>query len=298
MEDKDKYSIFGAGFVLGEFAKQYPLESIVIGRDELTAKSDNILYGISTTDNYNPKNGDPHIDVQTNLVHFLKVLDLNINEEVTFNLVSTWFVCANAPLPAKEDAVCDPKGFYSITALARERLLQSYCETFGLKYRIIRLCNIIGIGDEKASPKKNALQWMISELAKGNEVQLYKGDHVRDYMDVRDCAAAIKIVLEKGDLNQIYNVSNGVGRNVGELLDRANCAIGYKGKVTEKDTPDFHKQVQIQKFYMDNSKLKSLGHESQYDVNKTVEELALHYARLHDENKKSNAFEQANQQAN
>lgn len=273
----NKISIFGAGFVLGKYADMYPIETEIVPRDEIYSYGGDILYGISTVHNYHPKDGNPYIDINTNLMHFMKVLEANINPEVTFNLISTWFVYGDAIFPAKETSYCNPKGFYSITARTREQLLISYCETFGLKYRILRLGNVIGAGDTKASPRKNALQWMISELVKGNEVRVYKGGSVRDYIDVRDCARAIHLVLEKGETNQIYNIANGQGLNVKDLLECAWQANGYRGKIGEQEIPAFHRQVQTPAIYLDNSKIKKLGYVQQHEIKNTVKELVYHY---------------------
>ena len=60
----------------------------------------------------------------------------------------------NASLDTKESDYCDPTGFYSITKRAAEQLIISYCNTFNLKYRILRLTNIIGENDKKVSSQK------------------------------------------------------------------------------------------------------------------------------------------------
>lgn len=279
MEAQSKTSVFGAGFVLGKYADMFPEEVEIMTRDQIVAPvGSNILYGISTIHNYHPKEGDPFIDIETNLVHFMKVLDSNINPDVVFNLVSSWFVYGTNPkVPARENAYCNPTGFYSITARAREQLLISYCETFGLKYRILRLGNVIGVGDKKVSAKKNALQWMIKELVEGKEVKIYKGTSIRDYIDVRDCARAIHLVLDKGELNQIYNIANGQGLNVGDLVEHAWKANGYRGIIGEMDVPAFHRQVQTPAIYMDISKINALGYSQQHDIKNTVKELVQHY---------------------
>lgn len=278
---QNKVSIFGAGFVLGKYAEMYPSEVEIVPRHSTWATKEDgrdILYGISTIHNYHPKEGNPYIDIETNLLHFMKVLDQNVDPNTVFNLVSSWFVYGTNPkVPAKEDSPCNPTGFYSITARTREQLLISYCETFGLKYRILRLGNVIGVGDKKASPKKNALQWMISELVKGNEVKVYKGTAVRDYIDVRDCAQAIHLILEKGATNQIYNIANGQGLDVRSLVEHAWKVNGYKGKVGEMEVPAFHQQVQTPAIYMDNSKIKALGYSQQHDIKNTIKELVCHY---------------------
>ncbi len=274
----NKISIFGGeGFIGSWFASTYPDEVQIIPRDNIVGGSGDILYMRSTVHNYHPKEGNPLLDIETNLLHFMKVLDLNASPDRVFNLISTWFVYSNKELPAKETSPCEPKGFYSITALCREQLLKSYCETFNLKFRILRLANVIGIGDKKASPKKNALQWMVKQLAQGKEVNVYKSDAVRDYIDVRDCVRAIKLVMEKGELNQTYNISNGKGYSVRGLVQHAHTETGFIGKVGSMEVPDFHKIVQVTSMYLDNSKIKKLGYVQQHDIKMTISELAKHY---------------------
>lgn len=274
-------SLFGAGFVGGEYAKQFAEKTVVVERNAKFAPTNNVLYMRSTIHNYHPKDGDLFIDIDTNLIHFMQVLEANSHkEDMIFNLVSSWFVYGkNGRLPASEDDLCNPTGFYSVTAFAREKLLQSYCETFGKKYRILRLGNVIGVGDKKVSARKNALQWMIKELAHGENVSVYKGGAIRDYIDVRDCARAIDLVIEKGELNQIYNISNGQGLNIADLIEVAHRASGYKGKVDEMEVPDFHKVVQTPKMYMNTRKLNALGYVKQHDIKTTIEELVHYYER-------------------
>lgn len=271
-------SVFGAGFILGKYAETYPDGIEIIPRNGVFSLSKNILYGISTIHNYHPKDGNPYIDIETNLIHFMKVLNNNRNQGVVFNLISTWFVYGNADSPVSEDACCDPKGFYSITARAREQLLISYCETFGISYRILRLGNVIGIGDKKISRRKNALQHIIREIAQGRDVDyLYKDGAIRDYIDVRDCAAAIHLVLEKGDLNQIYNVANGQGLNVNDLVGVAWQESDRISKITEIPVPEFHKTVQVSKMWLNVEKIKSLGYVQEHDIFQSVKELVCHY---------------------
>jgi len=49
-----KLSVYGGtGFVGGNFSRMYPDDTIVIPRDQREPESDEILYLISTVDNYN-----------------------------------------------------------------------------------------------------------------------------------------------------------------------------------------------------------------------------------------------------
>lgn len=275
-------SLFGKGFIGTRYVEAYP-DTLRMSRDTRVSATNNILYMISTVHNYHPKDGEPYKDIETNLLHFMRVLHTNHkidegDEGIVFNLVSTWFVYGNTELPAKETSPCNPNGFYSITARAREQLLMSYCETFGLKYRILRLGNVIGIGDKKISRKKNALQHIVRELAQGRDVDyLYKDGAIRDYIDVRDCVSAIHLVLEKGGYNQIYNVANGQGLNVNGLVKTAHRASGFKSKISVIPVPEFHRTVQTPKMFMDISRIKKLGYVQQYDIWKSVEGLVEYY---------------------
>ena len=107
-------SLYGAtGFVGGHFKRMYG-ECVEIQREERKPQTKDILYFISTTDNYNVHDNIT-LDVDTNLRVLCEVLDYCRREDITFNFISSWFVYGKVYLPAKEDAPCHPKGFYSIT---------------------------------------------------------------------------------------------------------------------------------------------------------------------------------------
>jgi nucleoside-diphosphate-sugar epimerase len=262
----------GSGFVGSEFVKQNP-SCIVNARDDYRIKSDNILYMISTVTNYNVKT-DPYIDIDTNLSILMKVLEQCKGLDLTFNFVSSWFVYGETEMPATEQSNCYPNGFYSITKRCAEQLLISYCETFGIKYRILRLANVAGSGDKKASPQKNALQHMINELKAGRDVNVYDGGNLyRDYIHVSDAARAIKTIMDKGEVNTIYNVGNGKPLLFKDMIEYAKELIGGNGKLNPIEIPQFHKTVQVRSMWMLSDKLKSLGYEPKYDLEAIIEDM-------------------------
>jgi nucleoside-diphosphate-sugar epimerase len=262
----------GSGFVGSEFVKQNP-GCIVNARDDYRIKSDNILYMISTVTNYNVKT-DPYIDIDTNLSTLMRVLEQCKELDLTFNFVSSWFVYGETEMPATEQSNCYPNGFYSITKRCAEQLLISYCETFGIKYRILRLANVAGSGDKKASPQKNALQHMINELKAGRDVNVYDGGNLyRDYIHVSDAARAIKTIMDKSEVNTIYNVGNGKPLLFKDMIEYAKELIGGNGKLNPIEIPQFHKTVQVRSMWMLSDKLKSLGYEPKYDLEAIIEDM-------------------------
>jgi nucleoside-diphosphate-sugar epimerase len=150
----------------------------LVPRELRAPQSKELLYFISTTDNYNVFD-DMTRDVDTNLRVLMEVLqeirDRPDRTDCTINFISSWFVYGDGPLPAREDQFCCPKGFYSITKLAAEQLIQSFCATFGVRYRILRLANVYGPSDLAVSAKRNALQFLVEKLRRNEDIELYHG---------------------------------------------------------------------------------------------------------------------------
>ena len=244
-------------------------------KNKFAADYPDIVYCISTTHNYNVVDNNPYTDIATNLNHLMGVLQANrlkYGNDFTITYISSWFVYGNVPLPAKEDAHCDPKGFYSITKRTAEQLLISYCDTFGIKYKIVRLANVLGLGDKKSSARKNALQWMIQNLVNGLPVEIYDGGVTRDYLHVSDAAEAIRKVAKDGDFGQIYNIGSGVGYDIKSLIQYANAKVGNPN-VTIKPVPEFHKIVQVKDMYLDTTKITKLGWKPKRKIHDIIDEL-------------------------
>ena len=151
-------------------------------------------------------------------------------------------------------------------------MLVSYCETFGLNYRILRLANVIGKDDKKVSAKKNALQYLLGEIAASRAIDLYDGGRFfRDYIDVRDCARAIDLVQRTGKLNEIYNIGNGYPCDFRDLLEFAKFRLNSTSEFRTIEPKQFHQKVQgSRSFYMDTTKLTALGYSPKYSKYVTI----------------------------
>lgn len=263
-------SIFGGSGFIGSAYKAFSQNEVfVMDRNNPNPIHSEIVYAIGTTDNYNVFE-NPYLDVETNLIKLISDLELLRNKfgDFSFNYLSSWFVYGDiCQPPFRENQQCEPKGFYSISKLAAEMFIRSYCETFGVTYRILRLANVFGPGDKKASKKKNALQYLINEIKDGNDINVYEGgDFLRDYIDVRDVVSAIDLVVSKLSPGGIINIGTGIPSKFSDLLEKAKSDFNSESKLIPISTPDFHKKVQVRDAYMDVSKLKELGFRPQYLV--------------------------------
>ena len=263
-KDTIMISVYGStGFVGKRFLDLYPNDTISIRRDDPHSKSNDVLYLISTTDNYNVFD-KPYLDIETNLLKLISVLEAYRKEgrNGIFNFVSSWFVYGMAStLNTKETEICDPRGFYSISKRTAEQMLICYCETYDIKYRILRLTNIIGEGDMKVSAKKNAIQYMIQKLIKNEEVKLYEnGNCTRDFMYVDDSCIAMKRCLDYAPINEIINISNSNPTLIGDIIRYAKNRINSSSETISIETPKFHKLVQVKDICLNNEKLISYGY--------------------------------------
>ena len=269
-------SVYGAtGFIGSRYVDLYSEETIAVERNSTKPSTDEVLYFISTVDNYNIFT-NPLLDIETNLTHLVKVLeDCRARQDVTFNFVSSWFVYGKTNvIPASEENECNPRGFYSITKRAAEQLLISYCETFHLKYRILRLCNVYGPGDKKASKKKNAMQHIVSEIVAGRDVNLYNGGkNIRDFMHVDDVCRTIKVVCKSSLVNEIVNIGTGKPSKIVDVAEYVREKTGSQSAFNSVPPPDFHRIVQVEDMYLNVSKLESLGFAPSVSLENGIDEL-------------------------
>ena len=260
MIHKDTYSVFGgSGFIGGHFVESFSDQVRVVPRESNRPLSDHILYFISTTHNYHVFD-DIHVDIDTNLSKLVSVLKNLKSGKSTFNFISSWFVYGDTQMPASESSYCHPKGFYSITKRCAEQLIESYCRSFHIDYRILRLCNVYGEDDEKVSKKRNALQFLIDRLKKNESIELYHGGmFYRDYMHISDIIRAVFLIIEKGELNTIYNIGSGSKILFKDIIKMCQNLLKSKSEICDIEPSEFHRMVQVKNFTMNIERLKTLG---------------------------------------
>jgi nucleoside-diphosphate-sugar epimerase len=278
-EQANKLTIFGGGGFIGNRFHQRHSDAIVRGRNDLVPATNQIISFISTVDNYGIYT-NPYLDIETNLTLLVRILEKakeKFGNDFTFTFASSWFVYGASDPVAKETSPCNPTGFYSSTKLCAERLLTAYCQTFGIRYKILRFSNVIGVGDKKASLQKNAFQYLAQEIIQNRDVSIYKDPSFRSFIDVDDLVSAIDLCMSDARWNEIYNIGNETSYNVKKLLWYVYKRAKSKSRITEIDVPNFHKIVQVKNFRMDISKLKGLGYCPKFTIRNTIDRIINHY---------------------
>ena len=262
-------SVFGgSGYIGSTYLRMF--DGLQVSRGERQPPTKDILYFISTTTNQNVFQ-DLQIDIDTNLKILTEVLSHCKRTDTFFNFVSSGFVYGNDFLDAKETDRCDPTGFYSVTKRCAEQLLISYCETFGIKYRIFRISNVFGI-DPTITKGKNVLGWMIRRLKNNEPIHLYDGgDYLKDYMWVEDVCRAINLLMNEAGPNEIYNVGTGTSRTFREIIEYAKDKVGSKSEIIDVPMPWDQKYLQIKNFTMNVDKLMDKGFVPELDIDRGLD---------------------------
>jgi len=174
----------------------------------------------------------------------------------------------------KEKDLLTPSNPYSASKAAADMLVLAYCRTYHLRASITRCTNNYGPYQlpEKLIPKT------IIRALKNLKVPIYgTGANVRDWIYVQDHCKAIDVVLAKGDVGQIYNVSANnelpnveVVRKILERLGRDEEMIAFVEDRPGHDT----------RYSLDSSKIRSeLGWKPEHSFEKALKETIDWYIR-------------------
>ena len=188
-----------------------------------------------------------------------------------FVLGSTFIVIGKPKkLPVNENTPCNPTTIYGTNRLASEYFCKIYHEVYGLDTNIFRITNSYG-PREQVIPKKNAVNFLIHEAFKKQEINIYnKGKFFRDFIYVDDVISGINTILKNGKSGELYWISSGRKTwfyQFGDILEKTTgCKVKYS------ETPTYTKKVDVGNFVVNNSKLRSLGWKPKVNLDQGIKE--------------------------
>jgi nucleoside-diphosphate-sugar epimerase len=92
-------------------------------------------------------------------------------------------------------------------------------------------------------------------------------------MHVDDTCKAIKTVLDKGKLNEIYNISNNEPVVFRDAIDYIVKKFNSNSVIENIEPPEFHKKVQVKDMYLNSQKLFDLGYIPSYNIFQGLDEI-------------------------
>ncbi|MFC1676264.1 UDP-glucose 4-epimerase GalE [Planctomycetota bacterium] len=153
-----------------------------------------------------------------------------------------------AKVPIAEDAATEPINPYGATKLAVEQICHWQNQAGKLRYAALRYFNACGAGDngklgEDHSPESHLIPLIIqAAMGKRKDIKIFGTDYptpdgtcIRDYIHIEDLCSAHLLALERLDekAELIYNLGNGKGYSVREVIDSVRKVSGKDFKVTE-----------------------------------------------------------------
>ncbi len=211
---------------------------------------------------------NPLQDVDSNTKTTLFMLEKikEMKSSCKFILGSTFIVIGKPnKLPVNEDTPCNPTTIYGTNRLASEYFCKIYHEVYGLDTNIFRVTNSYG-PREQVIPKKNAVNFLIHQAFKKQEINIYnKGKFFRDFIYIDDVISGINTILKNGKSGELYWISSGKKTwfyQFGDILERiTGCKVKYS------ETPTYTKKVDVGNFVVNNSKLRNLGWTPKISIN-------------------------------
>jgi UDP-glucose 4-epimerase len=149
-------------------------------------------------------------------------------------------VYASSDEPLTEESPLGPANVYGQTKLMIEQALEWYHRVHGLRYAALRYFNAAGAlpgCGEAHQPESHVIPLVLQvALDQRPEVEIYGTDYptpdgtcIRDYIHIADLIAAHLLALDNLDQHDrlIYNLGNGAGYSVKEVIETARQVTGH-----------------------------------------------------------------------
>jgi len=172
-------------------------------------------------------------------------------------VVSTAEVYGAGPArPLLETDPVAPRSPYAASKAGAELAALETRVRTGLRVVIARAFPHTGPGqDERFVAPAFARRLRGARLARARVVKVGNLEPVRDFLDVRDVAAAYVALVGRGIAGEVYNVASGRGVSLQELFDRLAAIVGVNA-IAEPD-PEFMRPADIPALVGDAGKLRA-----------------------------------------
>ena len=201
---------------------------------------------------------DPYTAYMTNIVGTLNLLEATRNlrrrPEKLIVITSDKAYGPAASLPYTEDSELVVADSYCTSKACQDMVTRSYANTYNLPIITVRAGNLYGPGDMNTS---RLIPRSIIRMLTGNSPVLYSAvaEFVREFIYVDDVFSAFKILLEKGNPGEAYNIGGTTPMKILDVISMIRNKIDsfIDIEIVEKDFYEIREQ------YLSADKLKSLG---------------------------------------
>ncbi|MDP4009641.1 MAG: UDP-glucose 4-epimerase GalE [Candidatus Shapirobacteria bacterium] len=232
---------------------------------------------------------NPQKYYKNNICNTLNLLEVMLENDVKKFIFSSSAAVFGSPqyMPIDEKHPQNPINPYGETKLIMEHVLRDYSKAYGLKYVSLRYFNACGadleseVGEWPGSSANLIPMVLDAAIGRREDIKIFGTDYptkdgtcIRDYIHVTDLAVAHILAFEylnNGGESDCFNLGNGRGFSVKEVVDMAKEVTKIDFKVVESDKREGDPAVLV----ADSAKAqKVLGWKSEYADLKTIIESA------------------------
>ncbi len=234
----------------------------------------NIIIHLAGETSHKQSFENPMYDVDVNTKSTLCILEtIRQSKLKTRFILGSTFIVVGKPetLPVNEDTPCNPSTVYGINRLSSEYFCKVYHNMYDIDAISFRITNAFGPREQYLTPTKNALNYLIYQAYKGNDITIYDGGNFfRDVIFVNDVISGIQTIIKNGISGNLYWISSGKKtwfHEIGKLLEELTS-----GKVKYIESPSYNNKVDVGNFVVDNLKLRSIGWNLEISVKNGIKE--------------------------
>ena len=167
--------------------------------------------------------------------------------------------------------ITNPRSCYPSSKRASETLCASYVKQYGTNAVIVRPSHVYGL-TATAADTRASTQFIRAGVEGRDIVMKSKGEQVRSYTYVADCAAAMLYVLQYGNKGEAYNISN--KNSVVSIREMADIIADICNVKVRFEIPDEAEKASynpVTRSVLSCDKLAELGFEGRYDMRMGLE---------------------------
>lgn len=256
--------------ITGDFAS-------IVDFSDLLTDIDIVFHLISTTV---PRDDSEHIDIEIveNVVPTVRLLENMVKNKVKdiifFSSGGTVYGETRGHYSIETDHL-HPICSYGVQKKVIESYLELYGSLYDINYKILRISNPYGIGQDSLKPQ-GIIPIFIQRLLSEEEITIYgDGNNERDYIYSEDLMGAmIKVVEYKGN-EHVFNIASGenytinqIVKIIEELTDKRFVKVNYQQS----------RRCDIRQNRLNNRlAAKELGWEAKTNVKKGILEILRYY---------------------
>ena len=238
----------------------------------ITEKPDIVIHLAAQTSVINSMK-EPYFDFQTNTSATVKIVEYASNIGVKqFIFASTAAVYGDSKkLPLEESHALDPQSFYAVSKYAAEKYIQTFSKSHNFTSTILRFANVYG-PRQNSSGEAGVVDIFISTMLRDQSCIIYGGNQTRDFIYVKDVAAACRRAVQ-ANKSGIFNVSSNMELSIGDLNTIIKKKLLSRGKTVYKP----YRAGELLRSVLSNEKTKSeLGWVPTYSIAEGLDETIAH----------------------